>query len=112
MTREPQAPGPSLSILGSAIYVGGSEPLQIGSRYLLARFGTHLQVLGPVHVSAAAIATRLELSDIDATVVGDRLLITGRARSKVSLAFSGVAVESGIDLEAELRTVGAESVLL
>ena len=32
--------------LGSGVFIGGSESLQIGSRYLLARVGSELHVLG------------------------------------------------------------------
>jgi hypothetical protein len=106
-TPQPAPPAPSRSIgtvaiLGSAIFIGGSASLQIGSRYFLARVGTKLHVLGPIHISPSAVAARITLADIEAAVLADRLLITGRAGTNLSLAFSSVAVEPDVDLERQL----------
>ena len=92
----------TVAILGSAIFIGGSASLQIGSRYLLAKVGNKLHVLGPIHISPSAVAARITLADVEATVLADRLLITGRAGTKLSLAFSSVAVEPDVDLEQQL----------
>jgi hypothetical protein len=92
----------TVAILGSAIFIGGSASLQIGSRYFLAKVGTKLHVLGPIHISPSAVAARITLADVEATVLADRLLITGRAGTKLSLAFSSVAVEPDVDLEQQL----------
>ena len=94
----------TVAILGSGIFMGGNEPLQIGSRYLLARVGQELQALGPMHLSPSALAARVPLIDTQATVVADRLLITGRSGDRgPSLAFSSVSAEPGIDFQEELR---------
>ncbi len=95
--------GQTVAILGSGVYVGGSVELQIGSRYFLARVGNELQALGPIHMSPSAVATRMKLGDAESTVVADRLLITGRRRSAGrTLAFAGVSMEPGVNLEREL----------
>ena len=101
----PAAPSRSsgtVAILGSAIFIGGSASLQIGSRYFLARVGNKLHVLGPIHISPSAVAARITLADVEAAVLADRLLITGRAGTTLSLAFSSVAVEPDVDLERQL----------
>jgi hypothetical protein len=82
--------------------MGGNVSLQIGSRYILARVGMKLHVLGPVDLSPAAVAARVSLAETETTVVADRLLITGRDGTGLKLAFSGVAVEPGVDLELQL----------
>jgi hypothetical protein len=92
----------TVEILGSGIFMGGNASLQIGSRYLLARVGPKLHLLGPIHISPSAIAARVTLADAVATVLADRLLITGRAGSELSLVFSNVVAEPGVDLEEQL----------
>jgi len=93
----------TVAILGSGIFIGGSASLQIGSRYFLAKVGTKLHVLGPIHISPSAVAARITLADVEAaTVLADRLLINGRAGTNVSLAFSSVTVEPDVDLERQL----------
>jgi hypothetical protein len=82
--------------------MGGSASLQIGSRYFLARVGTKLHLLGPIHISPSAVAARITLADTDVAVLADRLLLTGRAGSDLSLGFSSVAAEPGVDLEQQL----------
>ena len=97
-------PEPAVAILGSGIFVGGNEPLQIGSRYFLARVGPELQALGPIHISPSIVAARVKMADTQATVIADRLLITGRDGERgPTLAFSAVSAEYGVDLEASLN---------
>jgi hypothetical protein len=101
----PSATVPSsgtVEILGSGLFMGGNGSLQIGSRYLLAKVGPKLHLLGPIHISPSAIAARVTLADAEATVLEDRLVITGRAGSDLSLVFSGVVTEPGLDLEEQL----------
>jgi hypothetical protein len=94
----------TVAILGSGVFIGGTEPLQIGGRYQLARVGQELQALGPMHVSPSALAARVQLIDTQATLVGDRLLITTRDGDRgPTLAFSSVSAERGIDFQEELR---------
>ena len=94
-------------ILGSGVFVGGSESLQVGSRYLFARVGDDLHALGPVHVSPATIAARVPLGGVDPSFVDDRLLIApaGPGRGP-ELAFGGVRLERNVDIVRSLR-VGA-----
>lgn len=103
----PAAPRPAagtLAILGSGVFIGGSESLQVGSRYLLARVGADLHVLGPVHISPAAIAARISLAGVEPTLLADRLLLTSiRPGRGSNLAFGGVSLESGVDVARDLR---------
>ena len=92
----------TVAILGSGLFMGGNASLQIGSRYLLAKVGPKLHLLGPIHVSPSAIAARVTLADAEATVLADRLVISGRAGSELSLVFSNVLAEPGVDLEEQL----------
>lgn len=85
--------------------MGGTEPLQIGSRYFLARVGSEMHALGPMHISPSAVAARIHLGDTQATVVADRLLITGRSGDRgPTLAFSAVAAEPGVDFTEQLKS--------
>lgn len=100
----PRRSSGTVAILGSGIFMGGTEALQIGSRYFLARVGSEMQALGPMHISPSAVAARIHLGDTQATVVADRLLITGRTGNKgPTLAFSSVSAEPGIDLAEALK---------
>jgi hypothetical protein len=93
----------TLAIMGSGVFVGGSDVLQIGSRYFLARVGGEFQALGPIHMSPSAVAMKMKINDIETTVVADRVLITGRGRaSGRTLAFAGVSTEPGMNIEQEL----------
>jgi hypothetical protein len=91
-------------ILGSGVFVGGSESLQVGSRYLFARVGDDLHALGPVHVSPATIAARVPLGGVEPSFVEDRLLLApaGPGRGP-ELAFGGVRLERNVDIVRELR---------
>jgi hypothetical protein len=98
----------ALAILGSGVYVGGNRPIQAGSRYLLARVGDELQLLGPIHLDPGAIADRVPLRSVEAFVLEGRLLIAGRdAKSDVSMAFVAVSQEREVDIVASLS--GRES---
>jgi hypothetical protein len=101
-TRPQQPQGDTLAILGSGIFVGGSEGLQIGSRYFIARVGTEMHMLGPIHISPSAVAARISLSGLATTVVSDRLLITAQDGGDPTLAFSSVTAEHGVDLQQQL----------
>ena len=102
-TTSDGAAAQSLAILGSGVFVGGSDELQIGSRYFLARVGGEFHALGPIHMSPSAVAMKMKINDAETTVVADRLLITGRGRlSGRTLAFAGVSMEPGMNLEQEL----------
>lgn len=100
----PRPAAGTLAILGSGVFIGGSESLQVGSRYLLARVGADLHVLGPVHISPAAIAARIPLAGVEPTLLADRLLLTSiRPGRGSNLAFGGVSLERGIDVARDLR---------
>ena len=95
------APEPAIQIVGSGVYMGGNRPIETGSRYLLARVGSELQVLGPIHLNAGQVADRLPVGEIDVFVLDDRLLIGSRnGRDDATMAFVAVSLERGVDLEA------------
>ena len=97
-------PEPAVAILGSGIFVGGNAQLQIGSRYFLARVGPEMQALGPIHISPSNVAARIKIADTQATLIADRLLITGLDGERgPTLAFSAVSAEYGVDLEMSLN---------
>jgi hypothetical protein len=92
------------AILGSGVFVGGSESLQVGSRYLFARVGDDLHALGPVHVSPATTAARVPLADVEPSLVEDRLLLAPTAPGRgPELAFGGVRLERNVDIVHELQ---------
>jgi hypothetical protein len=96
-------------ILGSGVFVGGSESLQVGSRYLFARVGDDLHALGPVHVSPATIAARVPLGGVEPSFVDDRLMLASVEPGRgPELAFGGVRLERNVDIVRELW-VGAGS---
>ena len=100
----PPATASAPAILGSGIFVAGGKSLQIGSRYLFARVGSELHVLGPVHLSPEKVAARLSLADIEPTVVADRLLVAPVKRGQgPELAFGGVVLERGVVIDRDLR---------
>lgn len=94
----------TLVILGSGVFIAGGKSLQIGSRYLLARVGSELHVLGPVHVSPAKVAARLSLKNIEPTFVADRLLVApAKPGQGPELAFGAVLLEHGVVVDRDLR---------
>ena len=101
---EATAPEAAIAILGSGVFIGGSESLQVGSRYLLARVGADLQILGPVHISPAAVAARIPLAGVEPTLLSDRLLITSTQPGRGSdVAFGGVSLQYGVDVARDFR---------
>ncbi len=95
------APPPTaVAILGSGVYIGGNRSLQPGNRYLLARVGTDLQILGPVHQNPSTLADHVMLAAVDAFVLGDRLMISARdPRLDIAMAFISLTFERGVDIE-------------
>jgi hypothetical protein len=62
-------------MLGSGVYVTGSVGLSVGSRYGLQLDGTHLRVLGPVHLDPATVALKRDLVGMNAASEDGRLVI-------------------------------------
>jgi hypothetical protein len=93
-------PAGAIQIVGSGVYMGGNRPIETGNRYLLARAGGELQILGPVHLDAGHIADRLPVRDIEVFLLDGRLLIGSRnERKDVTMAFVAVSLDRGVDLE-------------
>lgn len=93
-------------MLGSGIYLGGTEALLPGAFYVLARQGTRLQVLGPLHVSPNRLQVEADLADLDVSVVDGRLLINAREPTsrRFVLAFQAPAGASAEQLISALTT--------
>ena len=87
---KPAMPAPSLEreTLFPAVFVGGSEPLVIGGRYLLARQGDRFQVLGPLHTTPGDVRVDRGVADLDVSVVSGRILITATSGGRLALAFN------------------------
>jgi hypothetical protein len=93
-------PPAAVAILGSGVYIGGNRSLQPGNRYLLARVGSDLQILGPVHQNPSNVADHVMLAAVDAFVLGDRLMISARdPRLDIAMAFISLTFERGVDIE-------------
>ena len=102
---------PEASVLGSAIFLGGSGPvatnlsrLQVGDRYGLARVADELQILGPVSFDPERIVARVPIDGAEVELVADRLVVQGGPTARgTMLAFSGLAVFRGADVVAILK---------
>jgi hypothetical protein len=77
--------------VATATYIAGSTSLEPGARYIIGVDGARLRLLGPVDVDPSAVALAFEIADVDASVIGGRLLISQHRGSGAVLAFMSVA---------------------
>jgi hypothetical protein len=88
-------PRHDLTMLAIGVFVSGTERLQPGSRYLIARTSDRLIVIGPVESSPEHVEIDLPIAGVEANFVPDRLVIsgwrTGRAKRRFVLAFHALA---------------------
>jgi hypothetical protein len=79
-------------VLASGVFVGGTLPLLPGARYSISADGANLEVTGPVDIAPTQVAVRRSLSGVEASIVGDRLIIADRAPAAggLGLVFTGV----------------------
>jgi hypothetical protein len=95
--------GDSMKLLTSAVYVGGSGRLMLGERYLIARRGRHLQILGPIIENPSRVIVEEPLDSLEIVGANDRLVVTStRGRGNLALAFQRLAGASAIDVEKAL----------
>lgn len=96
-----------IRMLATAVYSGGSQPLTIGHRYILAISGDDLEVRGPVERDPNATVFAQPLRTLDGLGMGDRFAIssTRASRQVVSMGFINVIGDTGENLE---RIVAAE----
>jgi hypothetical protein len=95
--------GDSMKLLTSAVYVGGSGRLMLGERYLIARRGRHLQILGPITENPSRVIVEEPLDSLAIVGANDRLVVTNtRGRGNLALAFQRLAGASAIDVEKAL----------
>ncbi len=104
-----EIPPAAVTMITVAAYVGGSERLEIGTRYAIVRHGDALRVLGPVDTAPARVVVEHGLADLEVMTVGDRLLLSDLTDNppRFTLAFRVPPGLDGIGLEAALR-VGAD----
>ena len=87
VVTQAQPAGPA-GELASAIYIAGGSGLEPGGRYLIRLDGDRLRLLGPIDRDPKVVAIEFSVAAADASVTGDRLLITQRGgRSASVLAF-------------------------
>jgi hypothetical protein len=92
-----------MKLLTSAVYVGGSGRLMLGERYLIARRGRHLQILGPITENPSRVIVEEPLDSLAIVGANDRLVVTNtRGRGNLALAFQRLAGASAIDVEKAL----------
>jgi hypothetical protein len=92
-----------MKILTSAVYVGGSGGLMLGERYLIARRGPLLQILGPITESPSRVIVEESLDRLVIVGANDRLVVTStRGRGKLALAFQRLAGASALEVEEAL----------
>lgn len=94
-----------LTILASGIYSGGSEPLELGARYAIARLAGRVRILGPLDSTPETVRLDLPLAGLIVGTVADRLLLTeplASGRRGLVLTFQALAGMHGQDLEVAL----------
>ncbi len=84
--------------LAAATYIAGSTSLTPGARYILSIDEDRLRLLGPVELNPSTVALEFDVAELDASVMGARLLISQQhGRSASILAFmlvSGMTPEN------------------
>lgn len=66
-----------LTMIAIGVYVRGSESLQAGSRYLVARTNDRLIIVGPIEPSDDHVELDLPLAGLEADTIADRLVLSG-----------------------------------
>jgi hypothetical protein len=93
----------SMTILTSGVFVGGSARLMLGERYLIARRGPLLQILGPIAETPSRVIVEEALETLTIVGANDRLVMTRtRGRDNLALAFQRLAGASPIEVEEAL----------
>ena len=95
---------PDTQVLSTGIYLSGSAGLEIGACYALARLpapeGDRFRVFGPVDTGQITVRHERLLSDVEVTVMNDRVIISGRNdRSSPTFVFQAIGGMRGEDLE-------------
>jgi hypothetical protein len=91
-----------VTMLASGVFAGGTPRLIIGSRYIIGIRGPAILVLGPVDTAPDRVVLSHDLSDIRASGIGDRFLLSASDPARVALGFIGVLGRSVEDLEAAI----------
>ena len=104
---------PVVTMLAVAVLVRSSEAMLPGSRYLIARTHDRLHIIGPIEASDQHLELDMPLEGIEANLIADRLVITGKSDSgqPFLLAFQSVAGMAGAPVdEAIMETAGPMSI--
>ena len=86
------------------IYLSGNAGLEIGACYALARLpapdGDRFRVFGPVDTGQITVRHERLLTDLEITVLNERVIVTGRQnRSSPTFVFQSIGGLRGEDLE-------------
>jgi hypothetical protein len=110
IAAEPVASSTGLSdrIIATGVFVGGSQSLEIGRRYMLAIHGDALEIRGPVDMDPNRVAVSRRLASVEASGLGDRLLISGagRAAGMDALGFTSITGETAEAVERSINDRG------
>ncbi len=94
----------SAEVLSTGIYLSGNAGLEIGACYALARLpapdGDRFRVFGPVDTGQITVRHERLLTDLEITVLNERVIISGRQdRSSPTFIFQSIGGMRGKDLE-------------
>lgn len=94
----------SAEVLATGIYLSGNAGLEIGACYALARLpapdGDRFRVFGPVDTGQITVRHERLLTDLEITVLNERVIISGRQdRSSPTFVFQAIGGMRGEDLE-------------
>jgi hypothetical protein len=97
---DPDGSGAAFQVIATGVFVGGTRPLVIGSRYLLSIQGGALEVRGPIDSSPNRVVVATDLAGVEASGIGDRLLISGTEDpSTFALGFASITGDTAESLE-------------
>lgn len=110
--RSPDAPDAAVDgtqrrpaeVVSTGIYLSGNAGLEIGACYALARLpapdGDRFRVFGPVDTGQITVRHERLLTDLEITVLNERVIISGRHdRSMPTFVFQAIGGMRGEDLE-------------
>jgi hypothetical protein len=99
LTEPSAAPGSipvdGTSVLATAVFVEGSEPMSPGVAYVLVQHGQDLRIMGPADGRPDHIVLSRRLRELAPTALGDRLIITGTSRRLDDFYLSFTSVQGG-----------------
>ena len=93
-------------ILATAVYAGGSAPLETGERYILSAHDESLQIRGPVEKSPDTVVFSRPLIELDVTGIDGRFIVTSApGHGRTTMVFTSLTGRRPEQLEALLRAM-------